>query len=316
MATSPFIVIPEMTAVAVAYPNGKFIAEDVAPYVPVDSIDFRYRKFSAGDDTTVPDTLIGRKGAPQQVEWTESEVASFVQDHGLDSPVPNIDVEAWQLARAKGLTASTDPMLRATSQTMKLVMTKREQRVANLVFNAATYGAANKVSMVSGSRFSDEAVKPQYLIGDAMDSMMVRPNYVAFGRQSWTKTSRNPNLVKAAYGLGTEQGQVTRKLFAEMFELDDVFVGDGFINIAPKGQPVQNVRLWGKHCAFFHRDMSADTQFGMSFAFTARFGERIGGITEVSGMGLRGGKLVRAGESVRELVTANDLGYYFENCVD
>ncbi len=32
-------------------------------------------------------------------------------------------------------------------------------------------------------------------------------------------------------------------------------------------------------------------------------------------IGLRGGVRVRVGESVKELIVANDLGYYFENAV-
>jgi hypothetical protein len=30
---------------------------------------------------------------------------------------------------------------------------------------------------------------------------------------------------------------------------------------------------------------------------------------------MRGGELVRSGESVKEVIAANDLGYFFENAV-
>jgi hypothetical protein len=315
MAKTPFIIVPEMTAIAVAYRNGRFIADQVLPYVPVGTKEFRYRKFGLGDSFTVPPTLVGRRGSPQQVEWGETEVTDSVQDHALDAPVPNDDIAQYERARAAGQTNATDPMLRATNQVTELLMLAREKRAADLVFNLNTYAAANRVTLAPGSRFSDDAVKPHNVITDALDGMVMRPNIAVFGRVAWSKTQRNPNLVKAVYGQGTEQGSVTRQQFADLFELDEVIVGEGFINTAPKGQAATLTRLWGRDVAFLHRNMNADTDFGITFGFTARFGDRVGGYVEDADMGMRGGRRARSGESVKELVTANDLGYLFKDAV-
>lgn len=315
MAKTPFVVVPELTAIAVAYRQGNLIADQVLPYVPVSTQEFKYKKDNLADEFTLPSTLVGRKGPPQQVEFGETEVTDAVQDHGLDAPVPNVDIEAHERARAAGQTGATDPMMRATRQVMQLVLTAREKRVADLVFNLNSYGTNNKTTLAPGSRFSDDAVKPHNVITDALDGMIMRPNIAVFGRVAWSKTSRNPNLVKVVYGQGTEQGQVTRQQFAELFELDQVLVGDGWINTAAKGQPPAVTRLWGKDCAFLYRDMNADSEFGITFGFTARFGDRLGGYIEDPDMGMRGGRRARAGESVKELVTANDLGYLFKDAV-
>ena len=315
MAKTPFVIVPELTAIAVAYKQPGLIADRVLPYVTVNTQEFRYKKYAAADDFTVPATLVGRKGAPQQIEFGETEVTDAVQDHALDAPVPNADIEAYERARAAGQMV-TDPMLRPTSMVMELGMTAREKRTADLVFNPANYAVGNKVALASGSRFSDDAVKPHNVITDALDTMIMRPNIAVFGRTAWSKTSRNPNLVKAIYGRGTEQGQVSRQAFADLFELEEVLVGDGWINTAAKGQPPTMVRIWGKHVSFMHRHMNADTNYGITFGFTARFGGRVGGYVEDPDMGMRGGRRVRAGESVKELITANDLGYLFENAVD
>lgn len=315
MAKTPFVIIPELTAIAVAYRQGNLIADRVLPYVPVNTQEFRYKKFALADDFTVPATLVGRKGAPNQVEFGETEATAATEDHALDGPVPNADQEAYERARAAGQTGATDPRMRSAQQTMSLVMTAREKRVADLVFNLNSYGANNKVTLTGGTQFSDDAVKPHNVITDALDTMIMRPNIAVFGRVAWSKTSRNPNLVKAVYGQGTEQGQVSRQAFADLFELEEVLVGDGWINTAARGQPASVVRLWGKDVAFLHRNMNADTEFGITFGFTGRFGNRVGGEIEDPDMGMRGGKRVRVGESVKELVTANDLGYLFKAAV-
>lgn len=316
MAKTPFVVVPELTAIAVAYHQANLVADRVLPYVPVNTQEFRYKKFNLADDFTVPATLVGRKGTPQQVEFGETELTDKTDDHGLDSPVPNADMEAYERARAAGQAGVTDPMMRATTQVMSLVMTAREKRVADLVFNAANYATANKVTLSGTSQWSDFTnSNPQVAITGALDGMIMRPNIAVFGRAVWSQLSMHPKLCAAVFKNGTNAGVVSRQQFAELFELEEVVVGDGWINTAAKGQPPTVVRLWGKHAAFLHRHMNADTQFGMTFGFTARFGDRVGGYIEDGDMGIRGGKRVRSGESVKELITANDLGYLFSNAV-
>ncbi|EHF7717022.1 phage capsid protein, partial [Salmonella enterica] len=59
----------------------------------------------------------------------------------------------------------------------------------------------------------------------------------------------------------------------------------------------------------------ADTQGGVTFGFTAQFGSRVSGSIPDPDMGMRGGQRVRVGESVRELIVAQDCGYFFQNAV-
>ena len=75
------------------------------------------------------------------------------------------------------------------------------------------------------------------------------------------------------------------------------------------------VRVWGKSCAILHRNMNADTEFGVTFGFTAQFGNRVAGTIVDPDIGIYGGERVRVGESVKELVTAPDLGYLFSTAV-
>ena len=316
MAKTPFVIVPELTAIAVAYRQGNLIADQVMPYVPVNTQEFRYKKFALGDDFSVPATLVGRKGAPQQIEFGETELTAATDDHALDVPVPNVDQEAYERARASGNTGGTDPMMRATSQGTQLLLTAREKRVADLVFNDANYAAGNKVTLSGTGQWSDYVnSNPQTAIVTALDSMIMRPNIAVLGRRTWSVLSQSPKITAAVYKNGATSGSVTRQQFAELFELDEVLVGDGWINTAAKGQAPTMVRLWGNHASFIHRNMNADPNFGITFGFTARFGTRLGGYVEDPDMGMRGGRRARSGESVKELITANDLGYHFKNAV-
>lgn len=313
---APFVIIPELTAVAAAYQQANLIADQVLPRVFVGTEDFRYQKYSLAESFTVPETLVGRKSAPNQVEFTGTEVTDSTQDRGLDAPVPNKDSMQWAAARAAGQSRMPDPKLRATTQVTSLIHTAREARVAGLVFNPASYGTANKLTLSGSAQWSDYAnSNPQTDITTALDSMIMRPNKAVFGRAAWSRVSQHPKIAAAVFKFGSTAGNVSRQAFADLFELEEVLVGDGWINTAARGQPAAMVRLWGKHCTFMHQNMQADTQFGVTFGFTAQFGEIIAGEIVDSDIGLSGGVRVRVGERVKELLTANDLGFGIFNCV-
>ncbi|MES1977549.1 MAG: major capsid protein [Pseudomonadota bacterium] len=308
---APFVITPALMAVAVAYKNERLIADDVLPRVPVDTEAFEYNYYPVGEFMTPPDTLVGRKSQPNQVEFTAERKTSSTEDHGLDDPVPNKDSK--QAATQPNM---PDPKLRAAAGVAALVALKREVRAASLVFNAASYGAANKETLVGNDQWSDYVnSNPQDDILAAQDAMIMRPTIGVMGRAVWTKVRQHPKLCKAVFGNSTDAGIISRRAFADLFELDDLFIGEGWVNTAKKGQPANLVRVWGKSCALLHRNKEADTESGTTFGVTAQFGPRVGGEIVDPDIGLHGGVRVRVGESVRELVLANDLGYLFSAAV-
>lgn len=315
---APFNINPSMTAVAVAYRNATLIADLVLPRVGTDGQKFSYLKYALGEFTTVPETKVGRKGKPNEVEFSSTEVPDQTVDHGLDAPVPNIDVQNWEAARAAGNNVLADPRLRATTGVTELILLAREIRAANLVFDTASYGGNNQETLVGNQQWSDYVNSdPEGDIRDALDSMVMRPTHAVFGRKTWSFLSRNPKLVKSILGTLTERGTITRAEFMEHFELTgELYIGEGWLNTAKPGQPAAMARVWGNHASFFHRNMNADTKYGITFGYTAEWGTRIAGTIHDPDMGLRGGDRARVGESVKELITAPDLGYLFRNAVN
>lgn len=318
MATKPFVIVPSLVAIAVAYRQGNLIADMVLPRVPVDTELFRYIKYGLADAFQSPDTRVGRKSAPNQIDWGSSEVTDQTNDEGLDTPVPNSDVEAWQRARAagQGMVSQVDPLANATELVTQAVQNRREARTAGLVFNLASYAAANRQTLSGTGQWSDFVNSdPLPAIMDKFDGMVMRPNIAVLGRRTATKLRMHPKVCKAVFGNNTDAGMVPLRALADQLELDDIYVGDGWINTAKPGQPAVLTRAWGNHAAFLHRNMTANTRGGVTFGMTAQYGDKVAGAIEDPDIGLRGGQRVRSGESVKELITANDLGFYFENAV-
>jgi len=303
-----FPITPELTAIAIAYRNQSLIADEVLPIVPVGKQEFKYTKHTLADGFTIPDTKVGRKSAPNQVEFTGSEVTDSTVDHALDDPIPNADID--------NAPPNFDPLGHSVEMIMNLIKLDREKRAADLVFASGNYAAANKITLAGASQFSDYANSdPIGIIGAGLDAVVMRPNNMVIGQAAWTKLRSHPDIVKAVLGNAGDKGMVSRRAVADLFELDNLYVGRGFVNTAKKGQSVSLARVWGKHIVLFYRDSTANNQRGTTFGFTARWGSPVAGNEFDKNIGMRGGQMVRAGESVKEVIAASDLGYMIVNAV-
>lgn len=303
---APFVITPELTAIAIAYHNPRLIADEVLPRVPVGKKEFKYKLHTMQEGFTVPNTLVGRTSRPNKVEFTSTDETESVIDYGLDDPVPQDDID--------NAPPNYSPLGRATEGLTSLIELDREIRTAALVFASGSYAAANRLALSGSDQFSDFiGSDPVKTIMDALDAMVMRGNIAVIGRAAFSVLARHPKICKAVHGNSGDAGIVTRRAIAELFELDDIFVGEGFANSAKKGQTPSLNRVWGKHLALLYRDRVNPNQ--VTFGFTAQFGKRIAGAFEDKNIGLRGGQNVRVGESVQEIVCANDLGFFLQNVV-
>lgn len=315
MAKAPFIVVPELTAIAVGYRQANLVADMVLPRVQVTTRDFQWQKYALGEQFTVLDTRVGPKGQPNQVTWDSTGVSDSVVDQALDAPVTNDALEQFARAGAGNVAPGlVSPLIKATRLVAGLVATRREKRTADLVMNLNSYAAANKTTLSGTSQWSDYTNSdPHYALMTTMDTMIMRPNKLVLGRAVMTVLSLHPKIKTAIYGgVNGDQKAVTREALASLLELDEVIVGEGWLNTANKGQAPNLQRIWGKDAALLNINANADTESGLTFGMTAEFGSPVAGTIDDADIGMRGGVRVRSGESVKEFVTANDLGYLFK----
>lgn len=307
MANAPFYIVPQLTAIAMAYKNKAFIADSVLPRVPVSKQEFRYTLYNLADSFSIPNTLVGRLSKPNQVTWGATSDTDSTVDYALDAPIPNADTE-----NAAG--TNINPEGRSTELITDLVQLDREKRVADLVFNVANY--TNKTTLAGVTQWSDATSDPIGTIMKALDTVIVRPNVLVLGRSVLTALLVHPKVVSAALGNSGVSGVASKGFLANLFELDEVVVGEGYYNSAKPGQTPTLVRLWGKHAAFIYRNpLIATTTDQVSFGITAQWGTRISGRLIDPDVGMRGGVRVRVGESVKELLLANDVAYFFQNAI-
>jgi hypothetical protein len=322
MSQAPFTIQQRLMAITLAYRNQAFISDLVLPRIGVDSSAFKWSKYTLADGFTIPDTRVGRKSAPNEIDWSATEQTDSTVDYGLDDRIPQSDIANAQAAQSIQGVMPIDPEARSTELLTDLVALDRENRVASLLFALGTYPAAQRTTLSGTSQWSDFTNSdPVQAIINALDTCMIRPNVAVFGQATWSKLRTHPKVTAAIYpngGNATGGGTpVSRQALADLFELEEVLVGTSWYNSAKPGQTASLTRLWGKHASFIYRAPQVVSPTGtVTFGFTAQWGERIAGtIAQDSSVGLRGGSRVRVGESVKEVVAANDAAYFFQNAV-
>ena len=309
---APFPIDPFLTDIAIAYANADYIADRIMPRRAVGKQLFQWNSFIRKERFSVPDTVVGRTGKPNQVEFGATRLESSTQDYGLDDPIPAADEQ--NVTPLAGINPKAD----AAEGIADLLMLDREVRVAGIVFSTDNYAAAQVTDGPTTYNLWDwygddtnAASDPLDQILTAMDTMIIKPNLMTMGQAVARALRTHPRIVRAWHANEGGEGIVPLAFLASLFDVSEVLVGSAWYNTANRGQDESLARVWGNSCALHYRNPNANLRRGVTWGLTAQWGTRISGTVQDPDLGLRGGERVRVGESVKELVLANDCGYLF-----
>lgn len=307
LSNQQFTSTPKLIAVAIAYtnPDHVLIADDVLPRVQVGDEDFKYQTYNEAENFTLPDTRVGRRSAPNQVEIEGDDKTSSVEDFGIDVPLDNKTIKQAEKA-------GWDPEAKAVGRATNIIRLDREVRVANLVQDAANYHDDHKAILAGSDQFDHADNEILNLLLTMIDECWMRPNQIVFGNNVWRVIRQDPKIVKAIHGNSGDSGAISQMQMAELLEIPRILIGSARVNISRPGEAVSITRTWGDVVAAQFIDREADNNGGITFGFTAEHGEKVAGTSDVD-MGLRGGRLVRSGESVKECIVANRAGFLLED---
>jgi len=310
LATAPFPINPDLVAVVMGYEDEDLIGQRLAPIVPVGAEEYEYYRWDLTEGLRVPEQKVGRRSSPNEVTFNAEEVTGKCEDYGLDSPIPQKDID--------NAPEGMDPVARATRGIADYILKGHEVRVSALATDTAQYDASNKLILSGTDQWSDQTnSNPVDDIETAIDAMPMHPNVAAMGHEVWQQLKKHPDVL-AAVEKKDEGGRATKEEFADLFELDEVLVGDSRIVSSTKGQPTTLSRTWGKDFVLSYRDDVADPIRDGSrptHMFTEQFGDPVAGEMEDESIGLRGGVRVRAGRSLDEHISTKQLGYLVKNAV-
>ena len=303
-----FTTKPSLMAIAINYDNPDYvlIADEVLPRV-TGGENFSWQTYNEAENFTMPDTRIGRRSAPNQVELAGEEKEDKVEDFGIDIPLDNRTIKE---AEKNGW----DPEKRAVGRATGIVQLGREIRVANMVQSSANYHSDHRRILAGTDQFDHASSNPVDLLLEMLDDCWMRPNQITFGNHVWRVIRQHPKVVKAVHGNSGDSGVVARQAVAELLEVQKILVGASRVNIKKPGEAAVIARVYSDVVIGQFIDHSADTTGGVTHGFTVDPGMKVAGTLDVD-MGLHGGVLVRSGESVKECMVAVRAGFLLEDAL-
>lgn len=318
---SAFPITPELTSIAVQYSNpaAKLIADKVMPMTPPMGIKkYKWTKYADGLSYTVGDLQIGPRSMPRQYDVSASEETSTCIDYGLEGFVTQDDID--EAAALRGMDQSiVDPRFTQTEVLTDVVWLGRELRVAGIVFNPANYMPNLSTNLQANNgqqQFDNQAQShPIPLIDSFLDSCLMRPNQLTFGRVAWTALRSHPDIMKAVNRTAGDTGNATQQEVADLFEVGEVLVGDGWVNTSRDPNNPIFERCWGAHMAGTYCNPAAVKVKGMTWGYTANYRGIVAGELPDRRMGANGGIWVRVVQTCRETVAAQRAGFLLQNVV-
>ena len=298
-----YAVTPEQTGMMMAYKNKEFIADLAMPIKKLlgSKTTFTFLERNLADGFTVPSTLVGRMSKVNKVDFKVEERSGKCNAYGLGDIITQEDID-----EADG--QISDLVSDSLQDTMNLVLQDREKRVANIVQNASNYLSGKVFPVATADKFNAENSNPLRYILEILEEGIVRPNRMIIGQKAWTALRTNPMVVKAVHGNAGDSGVASRQAVAELLELQEIIVGQSFMNTVKKGKEAALVPCWGDSVALHYCEPTADGKRGLAWGLTFQSGDRYATTEWSNDYGLKGGYDVKAGAYWAETVMAKGAG--------
>ena len=301
-----------LTNISLQYRNRGSIWREVMPVVPVAKRSDKFLVHRKEDAFKVADDAVGPFAKANEIDWATGEDNYSVKDYALAS---------WLTQEAIDNSDSPlRPEIETTEFVNKTLELNQEKRISDIVFNAATYPAGNKVQLSGTARWGQADSDPLNNVMDAVWGCFERANTLVFGVDAWKKFRAEPKIVEAVRA-GTRstgpvrEGLVSASEVAELFEVERVLIGEARYNSAAEGQPTPTfVRLWGKHMAALHIMPGVGLKT-MAFGKTFVEQDRLAFRNFDNDRGVKGAWKYKVGWNADAKITMSDLGYFIEDAV-
>lgn len=233
-----------LTNVSVAYRNNDYIAELIAPRVPVRKQSDRYFIYDAEREAIrLTQDLRAPGSLADEIDYTLSTDSYFCQDHALASAVADEERE------------NADPVIQPdidrTEFLTERILLKQESIVEEMLRTNSdilerTPGPGEEWNVDT----SDPVADVQQARLDVFAQCQRRANVMVLPFQIYEIVRNHPAIVdRIKY---TSHGVITTDLLAQVFDVDRVLVPRVFVNNAAKGQTPDIEELWKMNVYLLH----------------------------------------------------------------
>lgn len=260
------IVDPVLSTIAQGYKNSEMIAGALFPQVPVNLRGGNIITFAKEDFM-----LYGSQRAPgentKRVQFGYSGSTYALIDYSLEGQVPIEIVQEG--ANGPGI----DHARMAIAKVSNIMALRLEKAAADIARTAASYAAANKVTLSGTSQWSDlTASDPIANIETAKEAVRAatgkRPNTVVMGAAVMSKLRQHSKVIDRMKYTGRDVP--TAEILAALFGVQRVLVGDA---IYSNDAGTAFTDVWGKDVVVAYTELGSVADMGApSYGYTYNLG--------------------------------------------
>jgi hypothetical protein len=218
------VVDPVLTSAAQGYKNSAYVGGLLFPTVPVTQRggkiitfgkeDFMLYATGRAPGTNTKRVMFGYLGA-----------AYVLESHSLEGQLP---IETMQEAQA---VPGIDMSMTTVNKTQNIIALRLEKQMADAARTAASYAAANKITLAGTSQWSDltsGVSDPVAVVEAGKEAVRAkigkRPNVAILGPKVFASLKQHPKILDRIKYTGRDVATV--ELLASLFDLEKVVVGD------------------------------------------------------------------------------------------
>jgi hypothetical protein len=258
------VVDPVLSTIAQGYSNSEMVASALFPAVPVPVRGGKIITFGKEDFM-----LYGSQRAPgentKRVQFGYAGGNYALVDYGLEGQVP---IEVIQEGQAG---PGIDHAAMAVRKVSNIMALRLEKQAADIARTAASYAAANKVTLAGVTQWSDftsATSLPIQNIETAKEAVRAatgkRPNTVVMGAAVMAKLRQHPNVVDRMKYTGRDVA--TAEILAALFGVQRVLVGDA---IYSNDAGTAFTDVWGKDVVVAYTELGSVADMGApSYGYT------------------------------------------------
>jgi hypothetical protein len=298
-----------LTNVSVAYENPAYVAEALAPPVPVRRQSDKYyifdperERFRAQNDLRAP-------GAEaDEVNFSLSSDAYFCADHALESAVPDEERE------------NADPVIQPeidrTEFLTEKILLNQEVNLASAVHASGVLPGVEYQQ--DADRWDDPSVDPVAAVElgrtAIQQSVQAMPNTLVLSYPVYQAVRANPKVIERVKYV--RMGIVGPSELAQLFDVDRILVARAFQNTAPRGRTASLSYIWGKDallCYVPPRPAMKTVALAYTFVWTLAPGSLNGRLVESWREERRKADMIRVQKYYDQKLIAPSAGYLWQN---
>lgn len=296
-----------LSNISIKYTNGIYVAEQVAPLVPVMNQSNKYYIFNKADDFTdtaeyrAPGTASSRHGFRVSTD-------TYMCEEIADSTVLEDEVRD-----------NADSVLRIETAKTNFVTNKVLLKLERLVASLCTT-TTNWANSSTPSNLWDDYVNSDPItdIENAIDTVEngtgVKVNKMIISHDVWKKLKHHPQILARK---PNDSFRVARlDDLKAIFDVEEILVGNSSYNTANQGQTASFSRIWSKDVWLGHVSMSpALEEPSALYTFVwGRDGGQMRGVRRWRDENVHS-DVIEAFMNFDAKVTASDMGYVLEGCI-